>query len=229
MFFKKDDNRVKVNTTQITTFVGVDTKVEGTIITKSSIRIDGVVVGGVCSEGSVIVSKSGQVQGNIIAENIVVAGVVDGNMQIKDKTNIEPTGEVYGDISTDKILIDEESVFQGKVNMNKDREADKKRRRIRVDESDEGYEALSEVKTVSSEEIKVSEEKVSEANNKVTEPQEAKKVVDEVKDTESAPKETPIDAENKAKESVDVENKGSNVKTQHPKTVRARSTRKNKE
>jgi len=148
MFFKKEDDKVIISNSQITTFVGVDTKIEGTIISKSSVRVDGCVVGGVCTDGSLIVSKSGQVQGNVIAENVIVAGLVDGNMQIKDKTNIEPSGEVYGDISTDKILIDEESVFQGKINMNKDREADRKRRRIRVDESSNTYEALSEVTTV---------------------------------------------------------------------------------
>jgi len=125
MFFK-DDNKVKVNQTSISTFVGADTKIEGTLITRSSVRIDGAVVGGVVADGTVVLSQSGQIDGNIIAENIVVAGVVDGNITIKDKTNIEPTGEVYGDINTSKILIDEQSVFQGKCNMNIDRSKSKK-------------------------------------------------------------------------------------------------------
>jgi len=134
MFFR-DENKVRVNNAQISTFIGEDTKVEGTLISSSSVRIDGTIVGGVCAEGTVIVSQSGQIQGNIIAKNIVIAGVVDGNMQIADKTNIEPTGEVYGDISTSRILIDEESVFQGKCNMNKDKESEKKRRKQKKEQS----------------------------------------------------------------------------------------------
>lgn len=117
MFFK-NDNKVKINSSQIGTYVGADTKIEGTVITKSSLRVDGTIVGGVCADGSVIVSKSGHIKGDVIAQNIIVAGVVNGNMQIKDKTNIEPTGVVYGDISTNKILIDEQSKFQGNCNMN---------------------------------------------------------------------------------------------------------------
>lgn len=117
MFFK-NDNKVKINSSQIGTYVGADTKIEGTVITKSSLRVDGTIVGGVCADGSVVVSKSGHIKGNVIAQNIIVAGVVNGNMQIKDKTNIEPTGAVYGDISTNKILIDEQSKFQGNCNMN---------------------------------------------------------------------------------------------------------------
>ena len=70
----------------------------------------------------------------MIAENIVVAGVLDGNLTIKDKTNIEPTGEVYGDINTARILIDEQSVFQGKCNMNIDRSKNK-RGRFRLKET----------------------------------------------------------------------------------------------
>ena len=69
-----------------------------------------------------------------MAENIVVAGVVDGNLNIKDKTNIEPTGEVYGDITTARVLIDEQSVFQGKCNMNIDRSKNK-RGRFRLKEA----------------------------------------------------------------------------------------------
>ncbi|MCR5687400.1 MAG: polymer-forming cytoskeletal protein [Lachnospiraceae bacterium] len=127
MFFK-DDNKVKINQNSISTFIGADTKVEGTIITHSSLRIDGTVVGGVVADGTVVLSQSGEIQGNTIAENIVVAGVIEGNITVKDKTNIEPTGEVYGDISTSKILIDEQSVFQGKCNMNVDRTKTKKGR-----------------------------------------------------------------------------------------------------
>lgn len=126
--FSRDDNKVKVSNAQIATFIGADTKVEGTVITKTSIRIDGTIIGGVCADGTVVLSKSGQIKGNVIAENIIIAGVVDGNMQITDKTNIEPTGEVYGDITTGRILIDEQSIFQGKCNMNINRDGKKSQR-----------------------------------------------------------------------------------------------------
>ena len=129
--FGRDENKVKISNAQISTFIGADTTVEGKLITKSSVRIDGNVVGGVIAEGTVVLTESGQIQGNVMAENIIVSGVVDGNMEIRDKVNIEPTGEVYGDITTSRILIDEASVFQGQCNMNRDKEQEKKRRLIR--------------------------------------------------------------------------------------------------
>ena len=138
--FGRDDNKVRVSNAQITTFIGADTTIEGKVITTSSVRIDGTVIGGVIAEGTVVLSESGQIQGNVMAENMVVSGIVDGNMEIRDKVNIEPTGEVYGDITTCKILIDEESIFQGKCNMNRDKEKEKKRRRIRKEEKSVVYE-----------------------------------------------------------------------------------------
>ncbi|MBO4903531.1 MAG: polymer-forming cytoskeletal protein [Lachnospiraceae bacterium] len=119
-FTKERDDKINLNNYTITTIVGADTVVEGTIITKSSVRIDGTLIGGVSAEGVVILSKNGKIKGNIMAENIVVAGVVEGNMQIREKVNVEPTGEIYGDITTKSLLIDEESVFQGNCYMNRE-------------------------------------------------------------------------------------------------------------
>ncbi len=119
-FLKERDDKINLDNYTITTVVGADTVVEGTIITKSSVRIDGTLIGGVSAEGVVILSKNGKTKGNIMAENIVVAGVVEGNMQIREKVNVEPTGEIYGDITTKSLLIDEESVFQGNCYMNRE-------------------------------------------------------------------------------------------------------------
>ncbi|MCR4685875.1 MAG: polymer-forming cytoskeletal protein [Lachnospiraceae bacterium] len=119
-FLKERDDKINLDNYTITTVVGADTVVEGTIITKSSVRIDGTLIGGVSAEGVVILSRNGKIKGNIMAENIVVAGVVEGNMQIREKVNVEPTGEIYGDITTKSLLIDEESVFQGNCYMNRE-------------------------------------------------------------------------------------------------------------
>ena len=129
MFFNKkkkedkyiaNDDRIKVDTTTITTMVGVDTLIEGTLKTKSSIRINGTIIGDVRADGIVVLTKTGKIVGTIEAESIIVAGVVEGNMSIRDKVNVEATGEIYGDVITKKFVIDEESIFQGNCIMNRD-------------------------------------------------------------------------------------------------------------
>lgn len=132
---REKDDKINLTNCTITTIIGNDTVVEGTIITKSSVRIDGTLIGGVSAEGVVILSKNGKIRGNIMAENIIVAGVVEGNMQIREKVNVEPTGEIYGDITTKKLLIDEESIFQGNCYMNRDvKQAGKGRKEEKAEE-----------------------------------------------------------------------------------------------
>ena len=115
-----NDDRIKVDTTTITTMVGVDTLIVGTLKTKSSIRINGTIIGDVRADGIVVLTKTGKIVGTIEAESIIVAGVVEGNMSIRDKVNVEATGEIYGDVITKKFVIDEESIFQGNCIMNRD-------------------------------------------------------------------------------------------------------------
>lgn len=127
MFFNKkknneiqNDDRIKVDTSTITTMVGIDTVIEGALKTKSSVRINGTVVGDVRADGVVVLTKTGKIVGTIEADSIIVAGVVEGNMSIRDKVNVEATGKIYGDVITKKFVIDEESIFQGNCIMNRE-------------------------------------------------------------------------------------------------------------
>lgn len=130
MFFKKkteekangSDDRIKVDTSTITTMVGVDTVITGGLSSKSSVRINGTVIGDVRADGVVVLTKTGHIEGTIEADSIIVAGIVHGNMSIRDKVNVEATGEIYGEVITKKFVIDEESIFQGNCIMNREGE-----------------------------------------------------------------------------------------------------------
>ena len=119
LFKKTPDEKINTKKIVITTMIGSDTTVEGTVITKNSIRIDGEVVGGVTCAGVAIISKGARIKGDVFAENVIVAGVVEGVIKATEKVNIEPSGEVYGDIITNKLLVDAESIFLGKSYMNR--------------------------------------------------------------------------------------------------------------
>lgn len=118
---KERDDKISLSGYTISTIVGMDTVIEGDIKTDSSVRIEGELIGNVSTKGVVVLSQCGKIKGSVVAENIIVAGIVEGNLNIADKVNIEPTGEVYGDIITKSLLIDEESIFQGKCTMNRDK------------------------------------------------------------------------------------------------------------
>ena len=54
---------------------------------------------------------------NIFAKQVVIAGEVIGNIEATSGLEICNTGRVYGDISGDRLIIDEGAIYKGKVNM----------------------------------------------------------------------------------------------------------------
>ena len=217
-----NDDRIRVDTTTITTMVGVDTLIEGTLKTKSSIRINGTIIGDVRADGIVVLTKTGKIVGTIEAESIIVAGVVEGNMSIRDKVNVEATGEIYGDVITKKFVIDEESIFQGNCIMNRDgkvipvppyikdsekkaeedksedkkeqKNADKSDKKDKADKaaSDESKKDVAEAEK-SDEKDKNSTEKDKNSTEKDIETKEEKKELKEAKESEQEEKEDDSD------------------------------------
>lgn len=105
---------------RIGTIIGAGTEVEGSLNVKTSLRIDGVVSGEIHTAGRVILSENGKVKGNISASNIILSGTVEGNLKILEKTEILPSGRLYGDVETKTLVVDEHAVFDGKCTMRKE-------------------------------------------------------------------------------------------------------------
>lgn len=212
-----NDDRIRVDTTTITTMVGVDTLIEGTLKTKSSIRINGTIIGDVRADGIVVLTKTGKIVGTIEAESIIVAGVVEGNMSIRDKVNVEATGEIYGDVITKKFVIDEESIFQGNCIMNRDgkvipvppyiKDSEKKAEEDKSEDkkeqknadksdkaaSDESKKDVAEAEKSDEKDDKNNKEKDKNSTEKDIETKEEKKELKEAKESEQEEKEDDSD------------------------------------
>lgn len=223
MFFNKkkenansqNDDRIKVDTSTITTMVGSDTVVEGLLKTKSSIRINGTVNGDVRADGIVILTKSGKIEGTIEAESIIVAGVVKGNMSIRDKVNVEATGEIYGEVITKKFVIDEESIFQGNCVMNREgkmipvtpyiteEEKEKEKSKAESQKSDEKKEDDKKSDDNADAEEKISDEKADESEKKDDAEEKTESESDKSDDKKDSDEEETEDTEHKEEQSDD--------------------------
>lgn len=107
-----------VNSQKINSIIGLDTLFEGNLTTKDTTRVDGTIKGNVKSEGTLIVGPNGKVDGNISAANIIVGGIIEGDLIALGKVEITSTGSIRGDITTKSLIIDENAVFQGTCSMN---------------------------------------------------------------------------------------------------------------
>jgi len=115
---KRNGNEFRRNSTgEISTLLGSDAEIHGSITTKGSIRIDGTVVGEISSPDTVTVGSTGSVEGNIEAEHIVVGGRVKGTLVARGRITLEGTGRLEGDLVAARLVIVEGAIFCGRSNM----------------------------------------------------------------------------------------------------------------
>lgn len=106
----------------IETIVGLNTEIEGSIISQGSLRVDGILKGDVSIKGNLIIGDKGSLEGGVTANNVVVAGQIIGNVTALEKIEINKTGKVVGDIFSKFVVIEEGSEFTGYCKMEKTNE-----------------------------------------------------------------------------------------------------------
>jgi|GEM_PF-382895 len=110
MFGKKKKNK---RAKGIGTIISAGTHVEGTIQVAESIRIDGQLDGELIVQGDIYVGKEGRLTANVQGDNIMIAGVVEGNVKAEGRLEIVETGKLIGDISICNLIIHDGATFQG--------------------------------------------------------------------------------------------------------------------
>ena len=104
-------------TDQVETLIGQSTSVKGSLTSNGALRIDGQFEGDITTTADIIVGESGRITATIGARNAVVAGSVNGNMDIGDKLELLPTAKVVGDLKVGSLIIGEGAVFKGNCEM----------------------------------------------------------------------------------------------------------------
>ncbi|HJS27205.1 MAG TPA: polymer-forming cytoskeletal protein [Actinomycetota bacterium] len=95
------------------TIVGQGARLEGTVVSAGSLRIDGQVKGQINAEGDVLLSPQSQVEADIRAQNVVVAGRFKGAINVKGRAELARGGRVEGDITSKTLVVEEGGIFQG--------------------------------------------------------------------------------------------------------------------
>jgi cytoskeletal protein CcmA (bactofilin family) len=99
------------------TIVGQGAKLEGTVVSAGSLRIDGQVKGQVNADGDVMLSPQSQVEADIRAQNVSVAGRFKGSILVKGRAEIARGGRVDGNITSKTLVIEDGAIFQGQSTM----------------------------------------------------------------------------------------------------------------
>ena len=94
-------------------------KIIGTIITDSDIRVDGTIEGDVKCAGKLVVGEKGYVKGTIECQNAEIMGSVEGKVEVKQALALRATSNVKGDIYSQTLTVEPNAVFNGSCTMGK--------------------------------------------------------------------------------------------------------------
>jgi cytoskeletal protein CcmA (bactofilin family) len=105
---------------KVTTIIGPGTRVEGTLEAKGIIRVDGVVQGKMITPSEIIIGEEGKVEADVEAGNLVIAGVMTGNAEVRGRLEIKQGGTLRGDLHADKVIMEEGASFDGRCTMKRE-------------------------------------------------------------------------------------------------------------
>jgi cytoskeletal protein CcmA (bactofilin family) len=95
-----------------------DVEINGTLKFAGELTFEGKLEGEISSDGTLQLGDSSVINGNISVNSIVVRGKVNGNITAKDKIEIKAKTELFGDIKSSKLVIEEGVTFVGKTEVN---------------------------------------------------------------------------------------------------------------
>jgi cytoskeletal protein CcmA (bactofilin family) len=111
------DFKLSADSDKIDTVIGSSVTVDGPIVSKKDIRVDGKVNGSVSTKGSLFVGPEGVIGGDIKARHVTICGKVTGNVTSSGRVIISSKAFITGDLSMEHLVVDEGAIFNGKANM----------------------------------------------------------------------------------------------------------------
>jgi cytoskeletal protein CcmA (bactofilin family) len=104
----------------INSIIGVGTKFKGEFELSGVLRIDGDFTGSIRTKGRVFIGSTGRAECVMHAGNVVVGGIVRGDIYSNEMVTILSTGMVIGTITTPRLIIEDGVIFNGICRVSKD-------------------------------------------------------------------------------------------------------------
>jgi cytoskeletal protein CcmA (bactofilin family) len=100
--------------------IGKSVVVKGELSGSEDLYLDGQVEGSIALKGNnLTVGPNGQIKGSVEAKGVVVQGKLEGNIQAGDRVELRKSAVVNGDISAQRISIEEGAFLKGKVEIHR--------------------------------------------------------------------------------------------------------------
>lgn len=100
--------------------LGASLEIKGKITGEEDLQIDGKVDGPISLEGRrLTVGRTGKLNSEITAGEVIVHGTVTGNLRARDRVEIRKDGSVIGDVAAARISIEDGAYFKGRIEIDR--------------------------------------------------------------------------------------------------------------
>jgi cytoskeletal protein CcmA (bactofilin family) len=113
----RDDTRGLAGGEAMLSIIASGMTIIGDIESAGVIKIDGRVDGSVTGARQVLLGRGGSINGNVVADEVVVGGSVRGALTVRERLELQGTAAVIGDIETRSIVVVEGARIDGTVRM----------------------------------------------------------------------------------------------------------------
>ncbi len=105
--------------------IGNGIRIKGEVIGSEDLFVDGYVEGklSLTTNSSLTIGPNGSVKADLNAREIIVRGKVEGKVTARDKLLIGSTGQITGEVQTDRLAIEDGALLRGKVEAGKQQTA----------------------------------------------------------------------------------------------------------
>jgi cytoskeletal protein CcmA (bactofilin family) len=101
--------------------IGKSVVIKGELTGSEDMYVDGNVDGSIeLRNNSLTVGPNAKIKASVIAKVVVIQGRVEGSITTSDRVELKKSAVVNGDITTQRIAIEEGAAFQGKVEIQRD-------------------------------------------------------------------------------------------------------------
>jgi len=115
---RREERRMAETNGEVTV-VGQGARLEGTIVSAGSLRIDGQVKGQINADGDVWLTQQSQVEADSRAKSVSIAGRFRGNLNVSGRAELKRGGRIEGNITSKSLVIEEGGSFDGQSIMEK--------------------------------------------------------------------------------------------------------------
>ena len=116
----RDRDSSSTSPDSVISIIGPGMTIVGDCQTDGTVRVEGSIEGSIKAGKAVVVGKQGVVTGDIVTQDAVISGRVEGTVTAASRLELQATCRIDGEVQTRRMQLEEGAVLNGNVVMGPD-------------------------------------------------------------------------------------------------------------